>query len=436
MKKFTLKSWLDRWNIAVLLALLALALRGQGAPQDLRYRLNIATSRQTFNFVSWEIETLARKVALGILAPQRFMEEEERTRFVLDYLDQVRQAGELSDEINRAYSDPGITAPAETTREQQTAMAELRARMRRSGLVAEAILGEQVSIVLHQGGFGILAQILPPVSGTFTPLPYMLIVSPREVIQSVYQRPLVAGLTAAEQNTIEQNLETQFPDKSAYVTAIGGLATYPAMFLESNSIDWISDVIAHEWAHHYLTFYPLGFAYGQSDETRAMNETAASLVGEWAGQEVILRFYAAYLNRDKALPNALTSTTEEAGVGEVRFNSFDFNAEMHHTRVIVDQMLAEGKIKEAEWYMEAQRRYFVANGYPLRRLNQAYFAFHGAYDSSPAGGAAGEGVTSEDLTGKEPVGPTLRQVWALSATPHDFLRTIAPCTSLAALEAR
>ncbi len=424
MKNATLTQWINRTSTVIVLVVLALLVRRDGPlPQDMKFRLDAATARRAFNFTTWEIETIARKTAFGILTPQRFMNDDTRARFVLHYLEQVREARQLADEISRAYSDLEITDPAEATRAQQTAEAELRRQMQRSGLVAEAILGEQVSSILHQGGFGVLAQILPPVSSAFTPLPYMLIVSPRATIESAYQRSLVAGLTAAEQDAIEQDLESRFPDKSVYVTGIGGLAAYPAMLLESSSIDWVSDVVAHEWAHHYLVFYPLGFYYDKSNETRTLNETAASLLGEWAGQEVVLRYYSAQLNREKSLPNALTLTEEETAARQARF---DFNAEMHRTRVNVDRMLAEGKIKEAEWYMELQRRYIVAQGYRMRRLNQAYFAFHGAYASSPGGGAAGE----------DPIGPAVRQAWALSDTPRDFLRSIGPITTLAALEAR
>jgi len=422
MKNTTLDQWSKVASIALLLLGVMLLVRGEGPPpQDLKFRLNVATTSRAFNFVTWELETLARKVAFGALNPQRFMDEDQRARFVLGYLGQVRDATRLADEISRAYSNLQIDDPATATREQQQTLADLRARMQRSGLVAEAILGEQVSAVLRSGGFGALAQILPPVSGSFTPLPYLLIISPREIIQSTYQRPLVAGLTAADQDAIEKELESQFPDKSAYVTGIGGLAAYPAMLLESSSLDWVSDVIAHEWAHHYLVFYPLGFYYDRSGETRTLNETAASLLGEWAGQEVILRFYTPYFERTKRLPNALTLTEEAVAANQAHF---DFGAEMHLTRVTVDQLLADGKIEEAEAYMEERRRYFVANGYLLRRLNQAYFAFHGAYASEP--GAAGE----------DPIGPAVRLAWALSATPREFLHTLGPITTLAALEAQ
>ena len=93
---------------------------------------------------------------------------------------------------------------------------------------------------------------------------------------------------------------------------------------------------------------------------------------------------------------------------------FDFRAEMHETRVEVDKLLQEGKIKEAENYMEQRRQVFWQNGYLLRKLNQAYFAFHGAYADVP-GGAAGE----------DPVGPAVRALRAKSKSLADFINTIA-----------
>ncbi len=411
---------LQRWLIVTIVLLFVfLLVKGEGPPpQELKPRVNQLTVSQTFNFVAWELQALAHKVSLGLLAPQRFMSEEERAQFVLDFLGDVREAQRLTHVIDQAYTNPEINNPNTATEEEQLQLAELRNRMDHSAPIAEAILGEQVSTVLNDGGFGPLHQILPPVSGTFTPLPHILILSPRDHIETTYQQQLIAGLNAAQQESLERAVTDMFPDYAAYITGIGGLAVYPAMLLENGSIDWVADVIAHEWTHHYLLFRPLGLYYDQSSETRTINETTASLIGEWAGQEVILRFYAPLLERTKQLPDPLHKT-------EVRDDDppspprFDFRAEMHHTRVMVDQMLSEGKIQEAEWYMEAQRRYFVANGYRLRKLNQAYFAFHGAYASSP-GGAAGE----------DPIGPAVRQLWAISDSPSDFVHTIAPFTTL------
>ena len=69
---------------------------------------------------------------------------------------------------------------------------------------------------------------------------------------------------------------------------------------------------------------------------------------------------------------------------EYENDQFDFKNEMHSTRVKVEMLLAEGRISEAETYMEKRRLLFVMNGYTIRKLNQAYFAFHGTYGDSPA----------------------------------------------------
>ena len=57
---------------------------------------------------------------------------------------------------------------------------------------------------------------------------------------------------------------------------------------------------------------------------------------------------------------------------------------MRETRGTLDSLLAEGKIEEAERYLEERRQIFVAAGFAIRKLNQAYFAFHGTYAFSPA----------------------------------------------------
>jgi hypothetical protein len=97
---------------------------------------------------------------------------------------------------------------------------------------------------------------------------------------------------------------------------------------------------------------------------------------------------------------------------------------MHKTRVRVDELLVNGKIEEAESYMESRRQVFWDNGYAIRKLNQAYFAFYGAYADVP-GGAAGE----------DPVGPAVRALRAQSPTLLVFLKKISQMTSFDELKA-
>ncbi len=410
--------WLER---AVLILLLLLMLTGEGPnSQSQIVRLKQASGALSFDFVTWEIEAIARKIAYGLLAPQRFMDETERAAFVLTYLDHVAEAQSLSASIERSYANPQITDPARATVTQRESLTALRKQLETEAPLAEAILGEQVAQVLSDGDFGVLGQMIPPVSGTFTPLPYLLIVSPRAHIESLFQAELLAGLDAAQQQGLEARVENAESDLSAYVTGIGGLSAYPAMLLETSSLAWAADVIAHEWTHHTMLQAPLGWSYTKTADARTLNETAASLLGDWAGQEVVRRFYAPLLNQEKALPEPLTLPPREEGAP---LDAFDFRATMYETRVTADQLLAEGRVEEAEAYMETRRQYLVSQGYRLRRLNQAYFAFHGAYASQP--GAAGE-----DLAG-----PAVRRLWAVSESPGAFIRRIGWRVSVEGVDA-
>jgi hypothetical protein len=68
--------------------------------------------------------------------------------------------------------------------------------------------------------------------------------------------------------------------------------------------------------------------------------------------------------------------------------------------------------------MEERRLVFIQNGYSIRRLNQAYFAFYGAYADTP-GGAAGE----------DPVGAAVRKLRAQSENLATFIKRISKVTS-------
>jgi hypothetical protein len=183
------------------------------------------------------------------------------------------------------------------------------------------------------------------------------------------------------------------------------------MVEETTALDWLAEVVVHEWTHNYLTLRPLGLSYDASAETRTMNETTASLIGKAFGQALIERYYP------ERLPPAPAEAREPAHAENVSPPEppvFDFNAEMHRTRVEVDRLLSEGKVEEAEAYMERRREQLVDHGYILRRLNQAYFAFHGAYADSP-----------QSAAGADPVGEAVRELWSRSESPAAFLRTMA-----------
>jgi hypothetical protein len=154
----------------------------------------------------------------------------------------------------------------------------------------------------------------------------------------------------------------------------------------------VLSTVAHEWVHNYLTLFPLGLNYAASPELTILNETVADIAGDELGAAALRAAYPALVRefpgKDEPAASAITS-------GEPLF---DFQREMRHTRAIVDQFLAAGRVEDAEEYMQIRRLLFQENGYPIRKLNQAYFAFHGSYGGSPAASS--------------PIGPKLQQLRA------------------------
>jgi hypothetical protein len=193
------------------------------------------------------------------------------------------------------------------------------------------------------------------------------------------------------------------------------------MLGESSSLDWVTRVVAHEWTHNYLLSSYVGLNYSVDPTARIINETTASVVEDEIGPRVMKRFYPDLANlpddASDAPPCCLTASARPGATT----HDFDFNQAMRETRVTADDLLAQGKIEQAEAYMEARRKLFVENGIAIRKLNQAYFAFPGAYNSTPGG---------SPTAGRDPIGPAVQDLRARSASVGDFIRAIAQVQSL------
>jgi hypothetical protein len=128
------------------------------------------------------------------------------------------------------------------------------------------------------------------------------------------------------------------------------------MVQQTSNLGWLTEVVAHEWVHNYLTLRPLGALYTESAELRVMNETVASIAGKEIGLAALELFYP-----ELVPPPASPEPPKNQPPAEPP--AFDFRNEMHITRLTVDDLLAEGKIEEAEEYMEARRVVFWENSY-------------------------------------------------------------------------
>jgi hypothetical protein len=254
--------------LALLLVVLLLNLVSEGPPPAcLKTQVNRILAGERFDFVGWEVEALLDKLAHHLIAPQRYVDEAARHDFFLDYLGLVADIQWAEWEIHRTYTDPEVQDPEAATAELRAHVAALRAEEKARQMLAEAILEEQIACTLADEGFGVLGQEFPPIGAHFTPLPLLLVVSPRDHIESILSPYLRHGLDTARREAIEEQVDTtsfdvaspeRSPERSrrrlgkvsSLVTGIGGLSAYPAMLLESSSLNWIAEVAAHEWTHH------------------------------------------------------------------------------------------------------------------------------------------------------------------------------------------
>ena len=235
-------------------------------------------------------------------------------------------------------------------------------------------------------------------------------------------RSVDTDLTVDEQAALEARVD-QGLEVSSLVVPIGGVGVYPTMVQQTTNLSWMINTIAHEWIHNYLTLRPLGIYYLDTPEMRTMNETTASIAGDEIGSLVMERYYPELVVEVTDPSRLISDGSDHPEPGDFLRPVFDFRAEMHETRVTVDTLLEQGKIEKAEAYMESRRLIFLKNGFLLRKINQAYFAFYGAYADVPGGAA-----------GADPVGPAVRSLRAQSGSLAEFIHTISWMTSYEQLE--
>ena len=381
--------------------------------------------QQQFDFVAWLSDAWGEKAAQLAAPVQDFMTDGQRSQFVLDYIRLIRDWSKLEGQVRQIYNDNSNADPAAATVKLREQRDRIRAETERRRPTVEAILQEQISSVLVDEGFGVGGEVFPPVAARITPLPDVLILSPRDEIRREDGVPLQAGLTVDQMDQIESQILST-TNQSALVTPIGGLAAYPTMIVETTDLLELLQTISHEWTHNWLDLRPLGYNYlADAQVVRTINETVASLSGEELGLKVMRRYYLDTLKRehpDLVEPKPLTipnGSTEAAPPKDP--NAFSYNNALYATRVTVDEMLAEARALEqadksaeaeaqiaaAENYMDQRRQFINSHGYYLRKLNQAYFAFYGAYADQP-GGAAGRDPTGPNVIALRVYSPSLR----------------------------
>ena len=407
---------------AIILISLLLLLMGNG---ELRLSpIELAAVPYRYDLLTWEVTHLPDKwlYKFKSFLPWNSRSGEERAEDLSAFfrigpeihaleeeLANLRDAASLTRETN---SSPDLSRSGGAQRALEQELDSLMKERRGLRASAEETLESEVSgVLVGEGLDSRIGLIFPPVDVALTSPPRVLVVSLRSRIERTRTILLKPGMELEDMETLEEKIFRDL-DHSALVLRLGGIATYPTIVMQDSSLLSAAIIAVHEWLHAYWFFQPLGWNIFNNPDMNTLNETAANLAGKELGE----RAYDSIIGQtgDSAAPDAVPQSEAVVNLGpppDPEGNVFDFNREMRVTRLRVDELLAQGQVEQAEAYMEERRRLFLDKGFFIRKLNQAFFAFHGTYAAGPAS--------------VSPIGSQVEELRASSDSIGDFIRTIA-----------
>jgi len=357
--------------------------------------------------MKWEFRTIRDEAKQWIFG--RYEKTGDEVNTANEYFSSIERMKTLKSEIN-AINAGNMEGDLASLEAELNGLYERKMALENT---VERIIEKQVRENLAQQGiFNPIDKYVrskvsfPPINFNLEKPPHLLVISPRDRIQTMRETTLQPSISLEEIEDIEAKVDKL--GVSSLVVELGGYATYPSFVTNEASLRFTFDTATEEWLHQYLVFKPLGFLYlldligvHRNYDIATMNETLASMVSKEIGSVI----------REKYYPQHENGTTQN----QVAESGFDFNREMREIRRAVDNYLARGEVEQAEEFMEQKRQYLASMGYYIRKLNQAYFAFYGTYADSP--------------TSISPIGVELKKLRSQSASLKDFLDTVAAMTS-------
>ena len=360
-------------------------------------------SSYLFSIEEWEIINFPRKwlnMLWGIL-PGGESSREERLAQLDDYLRVARRVEKEENRLEGPFANGSLGAAREgpPSRDYLNELVDEKEKLRAG---AEEAVESELSAVLIVEGFGSRFNLIfPPVDIRFDKPPTMLIISPRDRIELVEAVMLHPDIPGFERNRIETKLLEDY-NLSALVDNLAGLSTFPSLVSDLQQLRSVLQTSAHEWLHSFFFFRSFGQNYQASEEMFTLNETVADLVGRELGDTTFARIggdlsvsSSRYLSREKSDPTLAR--------------------EMRETRLRTEELLAQGKVEEAEEYMKKRWWRLRLGGYRIRKLNQAYFAFRGRYAEGPAS--------------LSPIGQEVKELRGLFPDVASFVKTVSGVSS-------
>ena len=357
----------------------------------------VAVASHRFNLLAWEVGNVFDKWyhELIVLLPWNSpLPREERIKLSEEFF----RIGEEERRLENELLTVGESSPEAASIRQR--LEEIHDRLGSIRPIVEQTVEREISDVLVGEGFSSrIGAILPPVDTVLSHSPALLVTSPRDRIFRLENTLLRHGIRPDDREVLEQ-LTLEERDLSAIVVNTGGIGTFPSVVSSGSSLHHALTTVAHEWLHNWFFFHPLGQHFWDSADMTTLNETAATLGGWEIGDRAYEAMTGIRYDRKPPSPPA-----------ERDPNAFDFNTHMRETRQQTEELLSQGRIAEAESYMEERRQELLERGYRIRKINQAYFAFYGSYATSAAS--------------VSPIEGQLRGLRQRSETLGEFLNTVA-----------
>ena len=386
-----------RGLLAVMLAALLLWAGKDYRPTE----TEVAVASHRFNLLAWEVGNVFDKwyhELVALLPWNSPSPREERIALAEEFFLLGQEERRLEGELLTV----GEASPEADSIRQR--LDEIHARLNSIRPAVEQTVEREISDVLAAEGFSSrIGAILPPVDTVLGHAPTLLVTSPRDRIFRLENTLLRHGIRPDDREALEQ-LTLDERDLSAIVVNIGGVGTFPSVVSSGSSLHHALTTVAHEWLHNWFFFQPLGQHFWDSPDMTTLNETAATLGGWEIGDRAFEAMTGIKYDRQPPAPPA-----------ERDPDAFDFNSHMRETRQHTEELLAQGRVTDAESYMEERRLELLDRGYRIRKINQAYFAFYGSYATSAAS--------------ISPIEGQLRELRQRSGTLEEFLNTVAQFTT-------
>jgi len=359
-----------------------------------------------YSFIEWELDHLSDKWIYRLKSSVFKNHTKDRNTALLEVREYFRlgkasrqRTKTIVDNHTNPSSSSGHDKKIELNNEVDELKLNNRAILRDR---VEETIETELSEVLKSLKLSSPLGLWPPVDIVLSGAPHILVISSRDEINLKNTFLLRYGLTPAQKSYIEAKVGL-LNNHSVLVEDLGGVAVYPSVISNQLSMESSLTIAAHEWLHHWLFFKPLGQSFWTNHEMTVLNETVATIAGEEIGKLLYSR-----MNHDVEEDIRLSVQGKRESSDD---KSFDFFKAMQETRKHVAVLLSDGKIVEAEYYMDQRAGLFRANGYYIRKLNQAYFAFHGLY-ATTAGSDS-------------PIGEQVKFLRSESSSLQEFLRSIS-----------